>query len=74
MPDRLRAYRTLSYIDARTAAEIREAVFEDACLSEVEAEAVLTLARAVPKGDPAWRDFYRSVAAEHEDRPRAAAG
>ena len=63
MPDRVRAYRTLRYIDARTARELREVVFEDAFLSEAEAEAVDSLARDVPDGDTAWSDFYRAVRA-----------
>ena len=63
MPDRLRAYRTLRYIDARTVRELREVVFEDACLSRTEAFAVLGLAESVPQGDPSWPAFYEEVRA-----------
>lgn len=69
MPDRLRAYRTLRYIDARTVRELSEVVYEDVCLSPVEARAILNLAEAVPDGDPAWhalRAQARAVEAEEK--------
>lgn len=63
MPDRLRAYKTLRFIDARTLREIREVALEDIELSAAEAAAVMDLAQAVPDGVPAWPAFYQDVTA-----------
>ena len=63
MPDKVRAYRTLRAIDARTARELREVVFEDAVTSEAEARALESLARDVPDGDPAWRAWQAEALA-----------
>ena len=73
MPDRLRAYRTLRYIDARTVRELSEVVFEDVCLSPIEAKAILNLAQAVPEGDPSWHRLKTEAAAVEADQPRVAA-
>ena len=63
MPDKVRAYRTLKAIDARTARELREVIFEDAVTSEAEAQALESLARDVPDGDPAWRMWHSEALA-----------
>ena len=63
MPDKVRAYRTLRAIDARTARELREVIFEDAVTSEAEAQALASLARDVPDGDPSWQAWHAEALA-----------
>ena len=66
--DKVGAYRTLRRIDARTARELREVVFEEPLTSQAQAEALASLARDVPGGDPAWTRFYGEALADWHAR------